>query len=130
MELVNELYASEAELSAGILADLLERFVLLFGPFAPYVAQEMWEVLGNSGPVFRQSWPAYDESLTKEDTAEIVVQVNGKLRSKMNVPFGTTQEAAQAMAMEDPKVQPFAAGKPVVKVIYVPDKLLNIVVKG
>jgi len=130
MELVNELYASEAELTTGILADMLERLVLLFGPFAPYLAQEMWEVLGNDGPVFRQTWPAYDESLMKEETAEVVVQVNGKLRSKIHVPFGTTQEAAQAVAMEDPKVQPFAVGKPVVKVIYVPDKLLNIVVKG
>jgi leucyl-tRNA synthetase len=129
MELVNELYASEAELTPGILGDLLERFVLLFGPFAPYLAQEMWEVLGNSGPVFRQAWPAYDADLAREESAELVVQVNGKLRSKLSVPFGAAEDVVRAMAAEDPKVQQFVEGKTLVKVIFVPDKLLNLVVK-
>src|SRR5712692_2532324 len=79
MELVNVLYAEEAQLSGAALAEAIEKLVLLLGPFAPYLAQELWEELGRSGPVFKQSWPAYDPELTKEDEAEIVVQVNGKL---------------------------------------------------
>ncbi|BDC51610.1 leucine--tRNA ligase [Bryobacterales bacterium F-183] len=130
MELVNEIYAVEADLSPGVLPQLLDSLVLLFGPFAPYVAQEMWEVLGHEGPVFRQSWPVFDPELAKQDVAEVVIQVNGKLRSKMSLPFGTTQEAALALANNDPKVTPFLEGKSVAKVIYVADKLLNIVVKG
>jgi leucyl-tRNA synthetase len=130
MELVNELYASESELTPGILSDLLEKFVLMFGPFAPYVAQEMWEALGNSGPVFRQPWPAFDPEMAKQEAAEVVVQVNGKLRSKLSLAFGTQQDTAYALAMEDPKVQQFVEGKQIAKVIYVPDRLLNIVVKG
>lgn len=130
MELVNELYACEAELTPGVLGDLLDKFVLMFGPFAPYVAQEMWETLGHSGPVFRQSWPEYDPEMAKHEVAEVIVQVNGKLRSKLSLPFGTPQETAQALALEDPKVQQFTDGKQIVKVIFVADKLVNLVVKG
>ena len=130
MELVNEIYAVESDLTPGVLTQLLDSLVLLFGPFAPYVAQEMWETLGHQGPVFRQAWPAFDPELARQDTAEVVIQVNGKLRSKMTLPFGTTQEEALALANADPKVTPFLEGKAVAKVIYVADKLLNIVVKG
>ncbi len=130
MELVNEIYASEADLTPGVLTDLLDKFVLLFGPFAPYVAQEMWEILGHDGPVFRESWPAFDREMARESAADVVVQVNGKLRSKLSVAFGTTQQAAQSLAMDDAKVRQFIDGKQIVKVIFVPDKLLNIVVKG
>ncbi len=130
MELVNEIYACEADLTPGVLPQLLDSLVLLFGPFAPYVAQEMWETLGHEGPVFRQAWPAFDAELARQDLAEVVVQVNGKLRSKMSLPFGTTQNAALELANADPKVIPFVEGKTVAKVIFVPDKLVNIVVKG
>ena len=65
---------------------------LLLGPFAPYLAEELWEQLGRTGPVFRQTWPVYDEELAKEDAAEIVLQVNGKVRGRIHVPFGTAKE--------------------------------------
>ena len=68
----------------------------MLAPFAPYVAQEIWEELGNEGPVFRQPWPAFDPELAKEDEAEIVVQVNGKLRSRIYAPFGTPKEELEA----------------------------------
>ena len=79
--------------------------------------------------MFRQPWPSYDEELAKEDAAEVVLQVNGKLRGRIQVPFGTPQEQLEKLALADPKVQPFLDGKQVVKVIVVPDKLVNIVVR-
>jgi len=130
MELVNELYAAEAELSGAVLAEVLEKLALLLGPFAPYLAQELWEELGRTGPVFRQTWPSYDAELAKEDEAQIVIQVNGKLRAHLSAPFGSPQDVLRQRALDEPKVQPFVNGKQVIKVIVVPDKLVNIVVKG
>jgi len=129
MELVNDLYAEEARLSGATVAEVLEKLTLLLGPFAPYLAQEIWEELGREGPVFRETWPAYDPELAKEDLAEIVVQVNGKLRSHISLPFGTPEDVLKARALEDPKIRPFTDGKQIVKVIAVPDRLVNIVVK-
>jgi leucyl-tRNA synthetase len=80
------------------------------------------------GPVFRESWRAYDPELAKEDLAEIVVQVNGKLRSHIHLPFGTAEETVKARALEDAKMLPFLDGKRIVKVVAVPDWLVNIVV--
>ena len=130
MELVNDLYTAEADLSGPVLAEVLEKLALLLGPFAPYLAQELWEELGRSGPVFRQEWPGYDAELAKEDEAQIVIQVNGKLRAHVWAPFGTSQDVLQQRALDEPKIQQLVNGKQVVKVIVVPDKLVNIVVKG
>jgi leucyl-tRNA synthetase len=129
MELINTLYDEEAGLSAAALGQILPSLALLLGPFAPYLAEELWEQLGRNGPVFRQPWPAYDEALAKEDAADIVLQVNGKVRGRLSVPFGTSEDELKKLALADPKVQPFLEGKQVVKVIVVPDKLVNIVVK-
>jgi leucyl-tRNA synthetase len=130
MELMNALVDEEPRLSASTIAQVLEKLTLLLGPFAPYLAQEIWEELGHSGPVFRETWPSYDLELAKEDLAVIVVQVNGKVRSHIQAAFGTPGDVLQALALEEPKVRPFIAGKQVVKVIVVPDKLVNIVVSG
>jgi leucyl-tRNA synthetase len=111
------------------MARVLEILALMLAPFAPYVAQDIWEELGNEGPVFRQAWPAFDAELAKDAEAEIVVQVNGKLRSRISAPFGTAKEEIEARALADEKVKPFLAGRQVVKLITVPDKLVNIVVK-
>src|SRR5271157_5558333 len=129
MELVNVLYAEEPNISPAAMPEILEKLSLMLAPFAPYLSQEIWEELGHSGPVFRQSWPPFDPELAKEDLAEIVVQVNGKLRSRIHVPFGTSKEELESLALADEKVQPYLAGKQVVKVITVPDKLVNVVVK-
>jgi leucyl-tRNA synthetase len=129
MELVNELYAQEDKLSGEALAQILPPLVLLLGPFAPYVAEELWEQLGRTGPVFRQPWPAYDEELAKEDAAEIVLQVNGKVRGRIFASFGSSREDLERAALSDPSTQPFLVGKQVVKVVVVPDKLVNIVVR-
>ena len=128
MELLNVLCDEELKLSKAALDQILPAFVLLLGPFAPFAAEEMWEILGRTGPVFRQSWPKYDPALEKEDAAEVMLQVNGKLRGRLSMPFGLDQAALEKAALADPKVQPFIEGKQVKKVIVVPDKLVNIVV--
>jgi len=130
MELVNDLYAEEARLSGATIAEVLEKVTLLLGPFAPYLAQEIREELGGEGAVFRRPWPSYDPELAKEDLAEIPVQVNGKLRSRIFVPFGMPEEVLETRALEDGKIRAFLGGKQVVKVIVVADKLVNIVVRG
>jgi leucyl-tRNA synthetase len=129
MELLNTLNDEDANLSRMALDQILPSLVLLIGPFAPYLAEELWEQLGRTGPVFRQSWPAFDPALAKEDAADVVLQVNGKVRGRLSVPFGTPQAEIEKLALADPKVQPFIAGKQVVKIIVVPDRLVNIVVR-
>jgi leucyl-tRNA synthetase len=127
MELVNELYALEADLSGAALGAILEKLTLLLAPFAPYLAQEMWDELGRAGPVFRQPWPKYDPELAQEEEAEIPVQINGKLRGRIRIPFGATKELTEQRALADDKIQQFLEGKQIVKIIVIPDKLINIV---
>ena len=129
MELVNVLYAAEREISAAPMCEVIEHLALMLAPFAPYLSEETWEQLGREGPVFRHTWPAFDPELAKEDLAEVVVQVNGKLRGRIYIPFGTPEAELIARAKEEEKVKPFLDGKQVVKTIVVPDKLLNFVVK-
>jgi leucyl-tRNA synthetase len=129
MELMNLLYVVESEISGPVMAETLEKMTLLLEPFAPYLAEEIWEELSETGPVFAQAWPSYDPELAREDEAEVVVQVNGKLRGRVFVAFGTGREDLEKKAMADPKIQVFLDGKQVVKVVVVPDKLVNIVVR-
>ncbi len=130
MELMNVLHPLESQLSGPALAEMLEKVVLMLAPFIPYATQEMWTELGRDGQVFHQAWPCYDPELARDEEAEIPVQVNGKLRSRIYAPFGTPKEDLERRAREDEKVQQFVQGKQVVKVIVVPDKLVNLVIKG
>ncbi len=131
MELMNELTAQEAAMPGAVRRDVSEKLCLMMAPFAPFAAQEMWsEELGRSGPVFRVPWPTYDPDLAREDGAEVPVQVNGKLRSKVIVPFDTSKEDLERIALADAKVRPWVEGKAISKVVVVPGKLVNIVVKG
>ncbi len=134
MKLMNELVAAEPEIeagsvSSGVLAKILNPLVLMLAPFAPYLSAELWQTLGNEDAILRHPWPAYDEALAHEDEIEIPVQVNGKLRSVIRVPVEITQEALRDAAMADEKVQHFIADKQVFKVIIVPGKLVNLLVK-
>jgi leucyl-tRNA synthetase len=129
MELTNELLEYEDELSAEARKTICRNLTLLLGPFAPYTAQDLWDTLGETGPLFRQSWPQFDPKLAEQDEIEIPVQVNGKLRGHIRVAPGTASQELERLARENVKVQPFLAGKQVVKVICVPDRLVNIVVK-
>lgn len=130
MELMNEAQSLEAELTAASLGDLCRALALMLAPFAPYLSQELWSELGQNGVVFKQTWPEFREDLAREDSAEIPVQVNGKLRSRVTVPLGTPKEELERLALADTKAQEWIGGKPIVKVVVVPDKLVNIVVKG
>jgi len=129
MELLNALSDEEDKLSRAALDQILPSLVLLLAPFAPYMAEELWEQLGRKGPVFRQSWPVFNEAVAREDAAEVVLQVNGKLRGRLSVAFGTSKEDLERLALADPKVQPFIEGKQVAKLIVIPDKLVNVVVR-
>src|SRR5947209_18911881 len=115
MPLVNVLYAEAGTISAAVVLDVSEKLARMLPPFAPYVSQEIWEEIGREGPVFRQCWPEFDPELAKEDEAEIVVQVNGNLRSRITAPFGTPKEELEARAMADEKEQPLIGGKPIVE---------------
>jgi leucyl-tRNA synthetase len=103
--------------------------VLLLAPFAPYLAHELWEMLGENGSLLRARWPKYDPELAKEEEIEIPVQVNGKLRGRVVVPADAGDELVRERALADEKVKTAIAGKQIVKVIIVPAKLINIVVK-
>ena len=129
MELINELYDQDAGLSRAALDQILPDLVLLLAPFTPFIAEDLWQQLGRTGPVFRQPWPKWDEALAREDLLEIPVQVNGKLRARIAVPLGTSQADLERAALADLKVQPFIEGKTVAKVIVVAEKLVNIVVR-
>jgi leucyl-tRNA synthetase len=129
MELVNELYALEAGLSDGAVREVCQSITLLLAPFAPYTAQDLWAELGHEAPVFRHAWPAFDAELAKEDLLEIPVQVNGKLRGHIRAPHGTSKENLEKLALSNEKVKPFVDGKQIVKVVVVPDRLVNIVLK-
>ena len=130
MELVNEMYLEESHISSAAMAQTLRILTLMMAPFAPYVAQELWEEQGGDGPVFKQDWPDFDPDLARESEVEIVVQINGKVRARLIVPPGTDANGLTSIARDDEKVQALLAGKTVVKIIAVPDKLINFVIKG
>jgi leucyl-tRNA synthetase len=134
MELVNDLQAADAQLAAGdvspaVMHELLRSLVLLLAPLAPYLAAELWEELGGQGAVLRQLWPKSDPGLAKEDEIEIPVQINGKLITVVRVPAGADVKTIEAAALADEKVQSRSAGKTVAKVIVVPGRAVNLVVK-
>ncbi len=107
----------------------MERFVLLLSPFAPHVAEELWQLLGHAGSLVREPWPVFDEEKTKVSVVEIVVQVNGKVRSKFNVEPGAGEEQIKQLALSDELVRKHIEGKEIVKTVVVKGKLVNLVVK-
>ena len=134
MELVNTITASEASIASGevpdtVIAGILRDLVLLLAPFAPYLTAELGEQILGSGNILRAPWPKYDEALAREEEIEVPVQINGKLRAVMRVAADATQEVLRDAALADEKIQAAIAGKTIVKVIIVPGKLVNIVVK-
>jgi leucyl-tRNA synthetase len=134
MELVNDLQAADAHLAAGeipaaVVREILTTLVLLLAPFAPFLAAELWEDLGGGGTVLRAPWPKSDPGLAKEDEIEIPVQINGKLVAVVRVPFGSDARTLEAAALADEKVRSRIAGKTVAKVIVVPGRAVNLVVK-
>jgi leucyl-tRNA synthetase len=134
MELVNVLYDMEDAIAQNVvprqfLAEVQRDLVLLLAPFAPYLAHELWEMLGEKGILLKAPWPKYDAALAKEEELEIPVQVNGKLRGRVIVPADATEDFVIERALGDEKVQSSIAGKQIVKTIFVPGKLVNFVVR-
>ncbi|MEE8706507.1 MAG: leucine--tRNA ligase [Oscillospiraceae bacterium] len=125
MSLMNEINAA-----GSITHKELEIFTLLFNPFAPHVTEEVWEQLKiNDKMAYQQTWPSYDESKCKEDTIEIAVQVNGKVRARLNVAADISKEDALAAVKAEPKIAEELSGKKLLKEIYVPGKLVNLVAR-
>jgi len=108
---------------------LLQTLVLLLAPFAPYLAAELWEELGGDGSVLRQPWPKSNPELAKEDELEIPVQINGKLVAVVRVPAGAGPQDIEAAALAEEKVKSRTAGKNLAKIIIVPGRAVNLVVK-
>jgi leucyl-tRNA synthetase len=108
----------------------LEPFVVALAPFAPHLAEELWEVLGKPAPVSLAAWPAVEERWLKDDTVEIPVQIGGKLRARVTVPADADIPALEAAAAADPRIAELLAGKQIVKVITVPGRMVNFVVRG
>ncbi|HCU08065.1 MAG TPA: leucine--tRNA ligase [Clostridiales bacterium] len=132
MELVNEMYRYKEleDINLGLLADTTDRLVRMLSPFIPHVAEEMWAALGHEKSVYLATWPTFDPAALIQDTVEIVVQVNGKVREHVTVAFGLDREAFTQAVLTDQRVTALLQNKEVVKFIAVPDKLLNAVVKG
>jgi leucyl-tRNA synthetase len=134
MELVNVLHDMEDAIAQNVIpvtlvAEVQRSLVLLLAPFAPYLAHELWEMLGEKGNLLKAPWPKYDAALAKEEELEIPVQINGKLRSRIVVPADAAEDFIVERVLADEKVQSAIAGKQIVKTIFVPGKLVNLVVR-
>jgi leucyl-tRNA synthetase len=138
MEFVNYLYTfrewwnkhiEPPVLGCLLLREAIDTLTLLLSPFAPHIAEEMWQRMGHPEATHRTSWPVHNEEFLKADEIEIVIQVNGKVRQKLSVPAEIDEESLKAQSLEDPRIQEWTNGKEVKKVIVVPKKLVNIVVK-
>jgi leucyl-tRNA synthetase len=134
MELANEISELEPAFEAGgirleVFGMAIEHLVVVLSPFAPHLADELWEALGNAGPILRVHWPAYDPALAAEEELEIPVQVNGKLRGRIRIAVGTSEDEIRQQAQAEEKVAQYINGRQVVRIIIVPQKLVNIVVR-
>ncbi len=132
MELVNALYKFEdhSEQGRAVMQEALEACVLLLSPIAPHITHVLWHSLGHENSVIDQAWPVADEAAMVKDEIQIIIQVNGKLRARIEVPADATREQIEQIAIADANVQRFTQDKTLVKIIVVPGKLVNMVVKG
>jgi leucyl-tRNA synthetase len=131
MELVNELYKDKDQknLNPGLYAKAVKTVVVLLSPFTPHICEEMWQNLGGEGTLTHHAWPAYDEKALVKDEVEIVVQLNGKVKAKVNVASGLSRDELAEQVKQNAKVQELLEGKNVVKTIAVPNRLVNFVVR-
>jgi len=131
MELTNAIYAAEPledSVRPEVRKEVLELVTLMLAPMTPHLAEELWHMLGHGDGLWNANWPAFNPELAKDEEVEIVVQVNGKVRGKVKVGAGTSQDEVMTLGQAEPGVAAHLAGKTVRKVIFVQDKLLNIVV--
>ena len=131
MELTNDIYAQEP-LEQGVRPEVrkevLELLTLMLAPMTPHLAEELWEMMGHTEGLWEARWPLFNQKLAREDEVEIPVQVNGRVRGKVKVPPGSAEPEVVRVALLLPAVAQHINGKRVVRQIYVPDKMLNLVV--
>jgi len=127
---ISDLEPLEEGVRPEVQKEVLELLTLMLAPMTPHLAEELWEMLGHSDGLWNASWPAFNEDLAREDEVEIVVQVSGRVRGRVRVAAGAAEEEVVKLALADPGVSNHANGKRIVKKIFVPDKLLNLVVAG
>ena len=138
MELVNALYAFESASAdrmaggerAGLMREAVETVLLLLGPIAPHVTEELWSTLGHTESVFKQAWPTPDAGALTRKEVTLVVQVDGKVRSRLQVDVDAPEERVQRLALEDDKVQPWVRERAVERVVVVANRLVNIVTRA
>lgn len=131
MELVNEMYKykEQAEFNGSLYAKAIRELILILSPFTPHICEEMWAEIGEKESISTMSWPEYDEKALIKDEVEIVVQINGKVKEKLSLANNLGREELEKAALANEKVKALTDGKTVVKVIAVPNKLINIVIK-
>jgi leucyl-tRNA synthetase len=125
MEFMNFISERKEELGK----EEIKKILILFSPFAPHLCEEIWEIMGNKKSILNEKWPEADLSLIKEEKVSLVVQVNGKVRERIEARVGISKEEAEEMAVRSERTKKWISGKKVVEVFFVPDKLINIVVK-
>jgi leucyl-tRNA synthetase len=113
----------------GVNRDNFKKFVLLLAPFAPHLAEELWQVLGETGSVFKQAWPEYNQELARDERVKLVVQINSKLRETLELAADMDEMAVKEAAMASEKVAKWLGGQEIVKVVFVKNRLINFVVK-
>jgi leucyl-tRNA synthetase len=135
MELVNDLYAFTEKQgnhpsppAAAVAREAIESLIVMLSPFAPHTAEELWEQYGHGEGISKTSWPAFDAKAAKAEEIVIPVQVNGKVRARLSVPASISDAELERLALADPGVQPYIAGKTVKKVVIAAGRLLSIVV--
>lgn len=134
MELVNGCYryqdsVPKPDQNLPLMGEVLRKLVTLLAPFAPHIAEELWQGLGGRESVHLEKWPAYDPEALVTEEVTMVIQVNGKVRDRMQVPAGLPEEKIKELALKRQRVADLLAGQEVVKVIVVPDKLVNVVAR-
>ncbi|MBH6949303.1 leucine--tRNA ligase [Clostridioides difficile] len=131
MELINDMYKYKEldNINEAVIKEGVQTIVTIIAPFAPHLGEELWTMIGKEGSVFDIDWPKYDEKALVKDEIEVVVQVNGKVRGKLTVNSNISKDEMEKVALEDEKIKGLVEGKAIVKVVAVPKKLVNIVVK-
>ncbi len=126
MEYINFLYKYDDK-DSSLYGNAIEMLLILLSPFAPHISEELWHAMGKKSSIFRIAWPLYDEAALKKEETLVVVQINGKLRGRISVPIDTRQTEIERIALTDKKVAEWLAGKEIKKIVYVKNKILNVV---
>lgn len=133
MELVNELYrykeSNKATINGELLKEGISTVIVLLAPFAPHITEELWQLIDGKGSIHQLKWPEFDTSALIKDEIEVVIQINGKLKDKVTIPAEASKDEMEKIAMENEKIKAILAGSEIVKVITVPKKLVNIVIR-